>query len=358
MMQPYRTSTRVLDALSDQSDDAIQQAAAVIQRGGLVAFPTETVYGLGADGLSEAAVARIFAAKERPANDPVILHVASLGAVARIAQNVPSAAYTLAGAFWPGPLTLVLRRQPQVPANVSAGRDTVAVRMPDHPIALALIRAAGTPIAAPSANRFSRPSPTSAQHVLSDLDGRVDIVLDGGPTQVGVESTIVDLTGQRPAVLRPGGLPLEKLREHLPDLAFTPQHFAESAESVPAPGTLLKHYSPDAELLLFRGPADVVYPAMCARAAQLLAAGHAVGLLLKDDELAHFEGLPAPAALLGHDAVSMARSLFAGIRQLDGLGLDAILARMPDEADGLGLAVSDRLLRAAEGRIIEVPARR
>src|SRR5262245_22416754 len=183
----------------------IQQAASVIRAGGLVAFPTETVYGLGANALDATAVARIFAAKGRPASDPLIVHIAAFAQLDDIAEQIPPLARELAAAFWPGPLTLVLRRRSIVPANVSAGRETVAVRMPAHPVALALCGAAGVPIAAPSANLFTRTSPTEAEHVLEDLAGRIDLLLDGGPTPIGLESTVLDLTQSPPALLRPGG---------------------------------------------------------------------------------------------------------------------------------------------------------
>ena len=180
-----------------------------------MAFPTETVYGLGANALDAAAVERIFAAKQRPVTDPLIVHLASVDQLTQVAVDIPPSVYRFAERFWPGPLTLILRRGPKVPPNVSAGRDTVAVRVPAHPVAQALLVACGLPIAAPSANLFSRPSPTTAQHVLDDLDGRVDIVLDGGPTTIGVESTVVDLTQKPPVLLRPGGAPVESLLDIL-----------------------------------------------------------------------------------------------------------------------------------------------
>jgi L-threonylcarbamoyladenylate synthase len=193
--------------------DLIQKAAEVLRSGRLVAFPTETVYGLGANAFEAVAVAKIFVAKGRPATDPLIVHIADRGQLGEIVAEMPEIAQRVADRFWPGALTLILKRGSRIPLNVTANQETVAVRMPDHAVALALIRAAGVPVAAPSANLFSRPSPTSADHVMQDLNGRIEMVLDGGTTTLGLESTILDLTGDMPKVLRPGGVSLEALRE-------------------------------------------------------------------------------------------------------------------------------------------------
>lgn len=331
--------------------DRIEQAAAVLRAGGLVAFPTETVYGLGANALDPAAVARIFAAKERPASDPLIVHLHSLDQLGEIARDVSPLALALAAAFWAGPLTLVLPRHPSIPASVSAGRETVAVRMPAHPVALALLRAAAVPVAAPSANRFSRPSPTSATHVLADLDGRVDLILDAGNTPVGVESTVLDLTQTPPQVLRPGGISLEVLREHLPDVIYSPRYL-KADEDAAAPGMLLRHYSPSAALILYRGTGAV--EAMMQQARAEIAAGKRVGILTVDEAITHFESLEGVLFSLGsrEDAEQMAQHLFAGLRTLDEQGVDVILAHSPAE-NGIGLAIYDRLLRAAEGHVVE-----
>jgi L-threonylcarbamoyladenylate synthase len=333
--------------------DAIHEAAHVIQRGGLVAFPTETVYGLGANALDAEAVSHIFAAKQRPASDPLIVHIADPSQLEHIAVDIPPLAHDLAARFWPGPLTLVLKRHPNIPPNVSAQADTVAVRMPRHPIALALLAQSGLPIAAPSANLFARPSPTTAAHVLEDLRGHVDLVLDGGATSVGVESTVLDLTQTPPLVLRPGGLSLEALRELLPSVAHRPRYL-DIGENAAAPGMLLKHYSPRAELLLFRGAPDAAIAAMQRTARQLAAGGKRVGIMALDEEQDGFASLDAHVITLGStsDLEQVARGLFAALRQLDALGVDAILVRGVEQS-GIGLAIWDRLLRAAEGRIIE-----
>lgn len=329
-------------------------AGQVIIEGGLVAFPTETVYGLGANALNADAVERIFKAKERPANDPVIVHIEDLEQLKLVARDIPDIAYELADIFWAGALTMVLKRSQLIPDIVTAGQDTVAVRMPSHPVALELIRKAGVPIAAPSANRFSRPSPTSAVHVMHDLGGRVDVVLDAGNTYIGVESSIIDLTSPVPTMLRPGGVSLEELRRHLPALAFRPQHILDN-ELAPAPGTLLKHYSPTADVLVFNGESDAVWDAMRQKAQELLADNHKVGIMVLDDDVLRFEGIAAQFVMLGRDKEAMAGMLFSGMRELDAAETDIILVRAPEQI-GLGLAVYDRLKRAAEGKIIQIEA--
>ena len=345
-----KSETRVLPIGAQHPDpDAIAAAAAIIRAGGLVAFPTETVYGLGADATDAQAVAGIFRAKSRPANDPLIVHIAELAQLDDCARDIPQSARRLCQRFFPGPLTVVLRKSPRIPDNLSAGMDTVALRMPDHPVALDLIRAAARPIAAPSANAFSRPSPTTARHVLDDLDGKVDLILDAGPARIGVESTIVSLIDDPPRLLRPGGVPLEALREILPDLRFAPQFLAESS-TAPAPGIMLKHYSPRATVLLFRGDDADVHAAIRAEVAR-----HSkVGLLLLDADASHFADLDTPVFSLGVDSRQAAERLFAGLRALDKAGVDVILARAP-QTQGLGLALHDRLLRAAVGKVIDAP---
>lgn len=327
-------------------------AAQVIIEGGLVAFPTETVYGLGANALNEAAVARIFKAKERPANDPVIVHIEDMEQLAFVARDIPEAAYKLAEVFWAGPLTMIFKRSEQIPDIVTAGQDTVAVRMPSHPIAQSLIRQAGVPIAAPSANRFGRPSPTSAVHVMHDLGGHVDIVLDGGNSHIGVESSIIDFTSPVPTMLRPGGIALEELQIYLPSLAFRPRHFLET-DVVPSPGTMMRHYSPNADVLAFRGEDDTVWEAMRDRANTLLSKHYKVGIMVLDDDVLAFEGITAQYVMLGQSKEAMASNLFSGMRELDAAEVDFILVRMPKDT-GLGLAINDRLSRAAEGHIIDV----
>jgi L-threonylcarbamoyladenylate synthase len=326
--------TTVLRLTPDRPEpDAVAAASARLRDGGLVAFPTETVYGLGVSALDAAAVRRLFAAKGRPADDPLIVHVADVSALAPLVAERPPIVDALAARFWPGPLTIVLRRSPLVPNEVTAGLDTVAVRVPAHPVAQALLAAAGIPVAAPSANLFSRPSPTRAAHVLEDLDGRIDMVLDGGPTQVGVESTVLDLSGAVPVVLRPGAVTLDMLRPLLPDVRL--RDAAATAGPQRSPGLLSKHYSPRAPLTLYEGPSEEVLQRIRLDVQSAEAAGRRVGLLMPDD-----------------DAAVTAARLYATLRALDASGVDEIFARLPATRDGLAEAVADRLRRAAAGRIV------
>jgi L-threonylcarbamoyladenylate synthase len=349
-------STRVLSVDPSNPDPAvIEQAAALIRDGQLVAFPTETVYGLGANALDAHAVARIFVAKGRPSNDPIIVHIQALDQLSDVTTQVSDLAHALIDAFWPGPLTLVLPRNPRVPPNVSAGLPTVGVRMPSHPVALALIKAAAVPIAAPSANLFAHSSPTTARHVLDDLQSRISLILDAGPTSVGIESTIVDLSSDHPQVLRPGGVPLDAITRLIPGVQVSTRYVRSEDGPALSPGMLLKHYSPRAELRLFAGPDDRLRRALAQAAAELLDQKRRVGLLVADEDREALAGLGVPVVSLGPlaDLRHIARSLFAGLRELDSQGAHVILARAYPPT-GIGLAISDRLLRAAEGRVTNV----
>ncbi len=301
--------------------DDIAHAVDVLRVGGLVAFPTETVYGLGADAANPRALRRLFAVKRRPVDHPVIVHVARPTQLDDFGRDVPQVAHTLAAACWPGPLTLVVRRRgDRVAAEATGGRDTVGIRVPDHPVARALLDAFGGGIAAPSANRFGRVSPTTARHVRDDLDGDVDLVLDGGPCTVGIESTIVDVTGAEPVVLRIGGIGEERLAE----LVGRPRLTRRTEGEVAAPGTLESHYAPAARVELV-GAAE-----LDARLGCLRAAGIVVGVLDAPDDVGEY-----------------ARVLYQGLRELDRRGVDVILAVPPPATRGLGAAVADRLRRAA-----------
>jgi len=341
----------------------IERAAGLLRAGNVVVFPTETVYGLGADVFQPAALERIFVAKERPHSDPLIAHIADEASLELLTTALSEQAKRLVSAFWPGPLTLILPRGPRVPHLITAGLETVAVRMPRHPVALALIRALGSPIAAPSANRFMHVSPTSAQHVLADLAGRVPLILDGGPCEVGVESTVLDLCSEQPAILRPGGVSLEALRAVVP--AVQPPrsrkmedtaHLAENdAQAQHSPGQMLIHYAPAVPLLLYDGSAESMRAAMLAEARKRQARGERAGLLVADEDVATFQQSGAMVYSLGDagDPAQIASSLFHGLRTLEGAQVQVILCRNFDDR-GLGLAIRDRLLKAAGGRVIQV----
>lgn len=342
--------TKTLTVNPTHPDPAvILEAAQIIGRGGLVAFPTETVYGLGANGLDTVAVQRIFAAKERPPSDPLILHVSSVEGFEEVAvlNGFEQIVSKLAERFMPGALTLVLPKQARVPLTVTAGGERVAVRVPNHAVALALIAASGVPIAAPSANLFSRPSPTSASAVLEDLAGRIDAVLDGGETQIGVESTVLSLIGA-PTLLRPGGVMLEDLEALIGEVLLPNEAVLSERVAQPAPGMLLKHYSPRAKLLLVAHGAELEQRV---RSAARGVRGK-LGLLLPTSSLGWLSAVSAERVDLGATAAQMAARLFAGMRALDAAGCDAILTHQLEGA-GLGRALNDRLFRAASGAVLQ-----
>ncbi len=314
----------------------VQQAVEVLRDGGLVALPTETVYGLAADAENELAVRRIFAVKGRPESHPLIVHLAQLPTVEDgWVSQVPDTARRLADAFWPGPLTLVLPRGPRALDVVTAGQDTVALRVPSHPVARAILQSLDGGVAAPSANRFGRTSPTTAQHVREDLGDDVELIVDGGPSSVGVESTIVDLTSGSPALLRPGGVP----REELERVLGQPVVVRSAGGAVRAPGMLPSHYAPRAGVVL--APAETVF----AQAASLLGAGNKVGVIAPVLELPPGVG----HIVVPEDAAGMARELYGALRMADQQGFEVVVVQLPSES-GLGLAVRDRLKRAAAPR--------
>src|SRR6266516_868351 len=334
----------------------IERAAKLLRHGDIIVFPTETVYGLGADAFQPAAWARILAAKGRPFSDPLIEHIADEYTLELLTTAVPEQAKWLAKKFWPGPLTLILPRGSRVPHLVTAGLETVAVRMPRHPLALALIRTLGSPIAAPSANRFMHVSPTTAQHAFVDLAGRVPLILDAGPCEIGVESTILDLCSEVPRILRPGGVSLEALRSVLPDVQ-PPMRSKASGENEDivakkAPGQLLTHYAPAVPLLLFAGPVEAMRASMLAEVHRQCAHGERVGVLVADEDVQVFSDSGALIYALGSadEPAEVATKLFAGLRALEEAHVQVILCRNFGE-QGLGLAIRDRLLKAAGGKV-------
>jgi L-threonylcarbamoyladenylate synthase len=336
----------------------IERAARLLLDGELVVFPTETVYGLGADAFQPVALERIFAAKGRPFSDPLIVHIADKHELELLTTTIPAEAKRLAQEFWPGPLTLILPRGPRVPHLVTAGLETVAIRMPRHPVALALISASGSPIAAPSANRFMHISPTTAHHVFTDLSGKIPLILDSGPCEIGVESTVLDLCSDVPRLLRPGGISLEALRTILPDVQTPMQRNrvdkVEEMLAKKAPGQLLTHYAPNVQLLLFDGTIEEMHISMLAEIERRHAKGEHVGILVAEEDVPTFLHTNALVYSPGseNDLVQVAANLFAGLRSLEEACVQVILCRNFGE-QGLGLAIRDRLLKAAGGKICE-----
>ena len=339
---------------SAEAIEAIAQAAEILRSGGLVALPTETVYGLGANALDPEAVARIFAAKLRPAWDPVIVHIA--GPVFQnpmldsLVTELAPAVLGLMHEFWPGPLTLLLPRTAAVPDAVTAGRSLVGVRMPAHPVAFELIRQAGVPVAAPSANVFGRISPTTADHVLDDLDGRIDAILDAGPTQHGVESTVLDPNQSPMIIYRPGAITANQIRDVVGPVDYfeSPRMPPQSlpGEALPSPGVGLRHYAPNAQLMLFEAPLAEL-PSLFTKVAASHP-GERLGLMLPAELAA---SAPPSAAVYPWgrwaNPEELATNLYAGLRALDALGCTVILCPLPP-AEGLGAAIRDRLRRATQ----------
>lgn len=354
-MERLVQGTRVLQVdPTSPEPEVVAQAAATLRAGDVVAFPTETVYGLGANALDGEAVGRIFAAKGRPSDNPLIVHIADRSQLEGLVASVPEAAERLMARFWPGPLTLVMRKGPAVPPEVTGGLDTVGIRMPDHPVALALIRAAGVPIAAPSANTSGRPSPTAAEHVLEDLAGCIPVILDGGETGVGVESTVLDVTTHPPMILRPGGLTREELEAAIGPVALAPNlEGAEPCERPRSPGMKYRHYAPRAPLILVDGPVLEMQEKIRDLAMEYAEEGKRVGILCS----AESRGVYMASVILEYgaraDLAGIASDLFGTLRAFDRHQVDVILAEgVPEE--GLGLAIMNRLRRAAGGRVIRL----
>ncbi len=349
-METLRLRVDAADMESETSRRAIAEAAKILRAGGTVAFPTETVYGLGASALDAEAVKKIFVAKERPSWDPLIVHIADRTMLEMVAAEVDQDAHRLMEAFWPGPLTLLLAKSPRIAEAVTAGLARVGVRMPAHPVARALLLAAGVPVAAPSANRFGRISPTTAEHVAEDLAGRIDAILDGGETTHGLESTVVEVNADRCVIYRPGVITREQIAAVTAGEVSSRQQLREdeAAQAAPSPGMGERHYAPRARLVLVEGEgaAQRVEFERAARRAQ--EAGELVGLMLPDG---------FPTALLRSSVKifqwgrweherELAQQLYAGLRWLDAAGVTAIVCPMP-RAEGIGIAIRDRLMRAA-----------
>lgn len=328
---------------------SMEKAGEIIRNGGLAAFPTETVYGLGASALDEGAVGKIYAAKGRPSDNPLIVHVCSKEQIKSIAQNISETSQKLIDAFMPGPFTIILKKNECIPDKVTAGLETIAIRFPKNNIACALIKAAGVPIAAPSANLSGKPSPTTAEHVIHDMDGRIDCIIDGGSCEVGVESTIVDASGKVPVLLRPGGITFDMLRETVPE-AVIDEHVLKSvsAEEKPkCPGMKYKHYAPEADVTVVEGEKAAVQ----AKIRQLLEENNG-----KINGVLTMYGSDYDSAVMisaGETNKEYAQNLFSALRKFDDLGVETVFAEFC-EKDGYGLAVKNRLYKSAGNKVIHV----
>ena len=348
--------TLLLKVDASQPDiEKIRAAADIIRKGGLVAFPTETVYGLGADALNPKAVSALFQAKKRPLDNPPIVHVENVNDIYRLATQVPQKADTLMKTFWPGPLTLVFKRSRIIPDVTVAGLNTIAIRMPQHAVALALIRESRCPIAAPSANLAGKPSPTSAEHVLDDLNGRIDAILDAGPTSVGVESTVLDMGANPPMILRPGGTPFEALQKAIGEVQLHPFVAAEKElplEKTRSPGMKHKHYAPNAQVILVEGAIPAVIAKVKELAESYRLKGVKVGVLATDETLAAYRADAVKSLGSRFNLAVVAQNLFRLLREIDAEGVDVIIAEgVPSE--GLGLAVMNRLRKASGYNIVK-----
>ncbi len=337
-------------------ENILKRAGDIIKHGGLVAFPTETVYGLGADGLKEQAAKKIYEAKGRPSDNPLILHIADIESLKELAVDIPESAYTLAKAYWPGPLTMVLKKSSKVPYGTTGGLDTVAIRMPKDEIALALIKASGCYIAAPSANTSGRPSPTMAKHVLEDMDGKLELILDGGQVGIGIESTIVDLTSETPMILRPGYITKEMLEALLGPVCVDSAILAKNKDKnvkPKAPGMKYKHYAPKGDLTVFQGDIKKVVDHINELTKDKLSVGETVGIIATEETKAYYTQGIVKTIGSRKDEESIAHGLYAVLREFDDLQVDIIYGESFKE-DGFGQAIMNRLLKAAGYQIVKL----
>lgn len=339
---------------SHRDDASIQEAGEIIRAGGLVAFPTETVYGLGGDALNPASSRKIYEAKGRPSDNPLIVHIADREALPAIVKSVPETAKKLADAFWPGPLTMILEKSERVPKETTGGLDTVAVRMPSDAVALSFIRAAGGYVAAPSANRSGRPSPTRASYVAQDMDGRIEMILDGGDATLGLESTIVDLTVETPMILRPGFITLEMLRQKLGRVEEDETLFrADSGQAPKAPGMKYRHYAPKGELAIVKGNAEEVTAYINERLSEGRRNHTKTGVIATNETVAGYRADVPRSVGSRTDAAAAAKGLYRILREFDDEGVELIYSESFD-GEGVSQAVMNRLLKAAGHRVINV----
>lgn len=336
-------------------DEQLMEAAEILKNGGLVAFPTETVYGLGASALDETASAKIYAAKGRPSDNPLIAHISSIDDLPMLVKEIPEAGRKLAEKFWPGPLTLVFPKKDVVPYGTTGGLETVAVRMPSDPVANRLIRLAGIPIAAPSANTSGRPSPTKAEHVIEDMNGKIEMIIDGGEVGIGVESTIVDVSGEVPTLLRPGAITMEMLEETLGKVDVDPAIAKPMEEGVKpkAPGMKYRHYAPAGEMTLVEGDLEHVVMYINAEVKKAMAEGKRVGIICTEESREYYpEGILEVIGSREHEE-TVAHNLFAVLRDFDDRKVDCIFSESFSK-DRLGQAIMNRLCKAAGYHIVEV----
>lgn len=347
-----KTVTAMIKDKMDQK--VIEEAGSILKRGGLVAFPTETVYGLGGNALDEQAAEKIYAAKGRPSDNPLIVHIAEFGALEQIAAEIPKEAKKLADAFWPGPLTMIFRKTDKVPKGTTGGLDTVAVRMPDHPVALALIRAAGGYVAAPSANLSGRPSPTCAAHVQEDLDGRIEMILDGGDVGIGLESTIVDLSEGTPTILRPGYINQQMLENVIGKTEIDRAILSDDSGIKPkAPGMKYRHYAPKASLTIIEGAQDKVIRRINELLEEGEKKGERIGVIASAESAACYQGGVVRTIGSRSDELSISRHLFGILRDFDTLAVDHIYSES-FETPQMGQAIMNRLMKAAGHQVLEV----
>ena len=337
------------------TEEELIEAAAILKKGGLVAFPTETVYGLGADALNEEAARKIYAAKGRPSDNPLIAHVAKKEDIEPLVREIPEAGKKLMDAFWPGPLTLIFPKSGRVPKGTTGGLDTVAVRMPSDPVARRLIELAGTPVAAPSANTSGRPSPTPAEHVRQDMDGRIEMIVDGGPVGIGVESTIVDVTGEIPMVLRPGAITMEMLKKCVGAVEIDPAILGPVSQDFKpkAPGMKYRHYAPKADLTIVSGETEDVVRAISRMAAERESEGLSVGIICTDETRALYPCGVVRSMGVRARQETIAHNLYAVLREFDDLNADVIYSES-FEGGELSQAIMNRLCKAAGYHMMNV----
>lgn len=352
-MERIETKILKIDRYNPEKEK-INMAAEIIKQGGTVAFPTETVYGLGANALNEEAIAKIFTAKGRPQDNPLIVHIADIEQLYGLVESVPERALDLMDRFWPGPLTIIFNRSSKVPDRITGGLSTVAIRMPQHKIALELIKAAALPIAAPSANTSGRPSPTDSCHVIEDLMGKIDMIIDGGSTGIGVESTVLDISSEIPVILRPGGVTKEDLLTIFPRVEFDPALEQNSEILIPkSPGQKYRHYSPKAKMIIVKGELKDTTDEINKLAEKYTKDGMRVGIMATEQTK---ESYNADNVLVVGDRerlITISMNLFKTLREFDKLNVDIILAEAINE-DGLGKAIMNRMRKAAGGNVIRL----